>query len=139
MSDLDLDAIKARCEAATPGPWIAETETDGDQHEWWSYVVGVRAEVPEQWQWVFKFDDDYGTDQTADATFIAHARTDVPALVAEVERWKERAEVAKAAFQVQIREVERLLRVKLKEAHLLRIEAQNPGIDMDEVRRHCCE
>lgn len=34
---------------------------------------------------------------------------------------------------------EDVFRDKLKEAHLLRIEAQNPGIDMDEVRRHCCE
>lgn len=146
MSDLDLDAIKARCAAATPGPWEWDEYSESDNET----VVASGLKTPDV---IPDGDWDAGAVlrptaphvpsevvmKRRDAEFIAHARTDVPALVAEVERWKERAEVAKAAFQVQTREVERLLRVKLKEAHLLRIEAQNPGIDMDEVRRHCCE
>ncbi len=87
MTDLDLDSIKARCEAATPGPW-----------RWWD-ASELRSLV---------FEDDPHLDDlsapivgepimggfgepewdisVADAEFIAHAREDVPALVAEVKR-----------------------------------------------------
>ncbi len=76
MRRLDLDAIKTRCEAATPGPWT--TPAPGP------YIFEVEAE------------DDDGPFNVAkwcsptDARFIAHARTDVPALVAEVEMWRAR-------------------------------------------------
>ena len=60
---LDLEAIKARCELATPGPWEAR---DG-------YVWRGDTSLA-------------GTLRPADASFAAAARTDVPALVAEVER-----------------------------------------------------
>jgi hypothetical protein len=60
-----LAEIKARCDKATPGPWYEEgwalpTE-DGDFVE-------------------------LTNDSPADASFISHARTDIPALLAEVER-----------------------------------------------------
>lgn len=63
--DAKLAEIKARCEAATPGPWYA----DG---------------------WAL-WDDDHGEfvelhDTDPDAQFIAHARSDIPALLAEAER-----------------------------------------------------
>jgi hypothetical protein len=72
---IDLDAIKARAEVATPGPW----EEDGSE----IYVVGSRAWVAESCHLA-----EYGVTAHGDldAEFIAHARTDVPALVAEVER-----------------------------------------------------
>ena len=50
MTDLDLEAIKARAEAANGGPW-------------------------------------------KDAEFVAHARTDVPALIAEVKRLRKRQKI----------------------------------------------
>lgn len=64
MTDAELQAIKARCDAATQGPWIAY---DGD--EWW-YVeasLSICIELTED-----------------NATFIAAARTDIPALLAEI-------------------------------------------------------
>lgn len=67
---LDLDAIKARSVAATAGPWqrLDQTVYAGpDEH---GVVVA----------------ETYGDQHDADAIFIAHAREDVPALVAEVER-----------------------------------------------------
>lgn len=69
--ELDVAAIRARAEAATSGPWkhngvngvhtligacVATTQIHEDQRRW------------------------------EDAAFIAHARTDIPALLAEVAR-----------------------------------------------------
>lgn len=69
---LDLEAIKTRAGAATPGPWhpdpdeccvYADEETSGTGDALAERILTV-----------------------ADASFIAAARSDVPALVAEVER-----------------------------------------------------
>jgi hypothetical protein len=57
----------------TPGPWGPETETEyGEPGTSWAstYVLGVKAA---DGRWVCKFDDDYGTDQMADAHLIAVA------------------------------------------------------------------
>lgn len=71
MTHKELTEIRARAEAATPGPWIyknGEVENaDG----------GGGA-------WIFHDGDYPGTGD-----FIAHARNDVPALVDEVERLRE--------------------------------------------------
>ena len=95
---LDLEAIQDRCRAASPGPW------------WWSYSYGVPNhwdEIETHWCLVSPASeaddrciawelvtahtgetDLYGArcDQLADYQFIAHARADVPALLAEVKR-----------------------------------------------------
>ena len=71
---LDLDAIQARADAATEGPWYVESS--GDHHI-----------VPDVARWrggmanALTFGGDFET-----AAFVAAARTDVPALVAEVRR-----------------------------------------------------
>ena len=73
---LDLEAIKARCEAATAGPWQAYFTTHGDP-----YVAEEGR--PKFGMVVSTSPDDYGR---ANCQFIAHARTDIPALIAEIER-----------------------------------------------------
>ena len=105
---------KGRAEEATPGPWAVETETDGDGEfdgRWWTYVRGVERERPgEQFREViFRYDDDYGTDQRKDAAFIAAARSDVPnladavlALADTVERQREKIGVLVSALGVAI-------------------------------------
>lgn len=71
----DATAVRARCDAATEGPWRLSWEgqelrcvqTNGS--EWvaeWTYVVNPSR--PEQ----------YNECDTANAAFIAHARTDFP-------------------------------------------------------------
>ena len=79
LTDAYLDAIEQRAHAATEGPW----EATAQDHAAWDvpildrtghYLVicpdcGVR-----------------GGYERADAEFIAHARSDVPALLAEVRR-----------------------------------------------------
>ena len=97
MSDLDamkaanvaayLDAIKARCEAATPGPWAVAGKgvgaADDDRRPW---IIAPDGEADPWWVAMFETEvpnSDFGLEN---AEFAAHARTDVPALVAEVER-----------------------------------------------------
>lgn len=79
LSDADLAAIRERAEAATVGPWEATRARGGSRLL--SCVIAP--------------DDPTGDDRAsavtldvlpADAEFIAHARTDVPRLLAEVER-----------------------------------------------------
>lgn len=77
---LDLDAIKARLAAATPGPWEEEREGGG-------YPTGV-VYGPDCT--VTSCDSEPGTlHQCTNAIFIANAPSDIAALVAEVERLNE--------------------------------------------------
>ena len=72
MSSEQLDAIKARAEAATDGPWRVISD----------YIPGViEVEGPTA-------SNDYVAELSADKAdleFIAHARQDIPALAAAVE------------------------------------------------------
>ncbi len=81
LTSEDLEEIRERAEKATDGYWTADTETwpgnDNLQH-WVSYI------------------DNHGSDglcaaaRSDDATFIAHAREDIPKLLAEIERLNDR-------------------------------------------------
>lgn len=76
MTDDELDAIRERLAAATPGPWTADTYAEA------IYALDGAAVVSGS-RWggeasVF--------DHAPDADFIAHAPTDIAALLAEVER-----------------------------------------------------
>jgi hypothetical protein len=66
---LDLEAIRRRCEAATPGPWSVEEDWTAEVRS----PSGLIAKV-------------IYPRHLLDAEFIAAAREDVPALLAEVER-----------------------------------------------------
>lgn len=73
LTDADLDAIEARYTKATEGPWDAYVGFD-DQGTPYCAVEVEDTEVP-----VARFHGGF-----YDADFIAQARTDVPALLAEV-------------------------------------------------------
>lgn len=85
MESPDLDAIRARTDAASPKPWIAEV---GD--EAWR----VRTDDGHSLSW-----DDHGGEvfTPENAAFIAHAREDVPALIEALE--KAQARLTEAAAQ----------------------------------------
>src|SRR5690606_21978359 len=70
MTPEQLAAIRARAEAATPGPW----HDDQDGMVYSTCQPGCAVVIN---------DIDLAVE---DAEFIAHAREDIPALVAEVER-----------------------------------------------------
>ncbi len=73
LSDDDIRQIKMRSELATPSPWISYVE--GREQMSGSDFIKTGGE------------DIYLTGATkADQDFIAHARQDIPVLLAEVER-----------------------------------------------------
>ncbi len=102
MTDLDLDAIEARANAAAPGPpwgWAVS-----DDRRWVDVTARGHDRVI-----ATTYDDDL-------AAFIAHARTDVPALVAEVRRLRESLDEGFAAIALAGAEIERAS-VEVDRAH----------------------
>ena len=91
---MDLQAIEARLEAASPGPWTAQPFEDegspivGSGHEVGLVAYALRAgAVCDKW---------YDKPQCeADSEFIAHAPEDIRALLAEVHAQKQKLEAAK--------------------------------------------
>ncbi|MFU8688420.1 hypothetical protein ACNA6I_01180 [Rossellomorea sp. FS2] len=75
-SNLDLEAIQKRAEAATMGDWDYDAEDYGISNG--NFMVAM-ADVSEKGHPFINAKD-------VDIKFIAHAREDVPALIAEVER-----------------------------------------------------
>lgn len=82
---IDLAAMRARAEAATPGPWQTD---DAQQHAWGVYDDnGDGVAVARDIQYDKASGSRYGVDlREADAIFIANAREDIPALLALVSR-----------------------------------------------------
>ena len=70
-----LDAIRARADGATSGPWGCYGDGAHEVFDAGEYSDGDRGEVVAA-----------VIDKLSDAVFIAEAREDVPALLAEVER-----------------------------------------------------
>lgn len=68
---LDIQAARARAEAATPGPWTPVLWVDGDYDTPNGYDLGTEHAVA--------LIADGSTEDAATADFIAHARTDLPA------------------------------------------------------------
>lgn len=73
-----LDEIRERCEAATPGPWFSH-----ESHNWHKdppkeYFIITRGMREVVASWV----------ETSDAQFIAHAREDIPWLLAMLDEMK---------------------------------------------------
>lgn len=88
MSELDLAAIKARAEMATAGPWTPESrpwtgpDFPGEHHVVTSTENPRYPVVALTGLWL----GELNYQSSADKRFIAAAREDVPALLAEVER-----------------------------------------------------
>ncbi|PPG34504.1 hypothetical protein [Rathayibacter sp. AY2B9] len=83
MSDtekIDLDAIESRAGAAEAGPWEI-TPSLGKAGS----ILG-RWSVDTAWNEPDGKNISYEVNDKADAEFIAHAREDIPALIAEVRR-----------------------------------------------------
>lgn len=84
---LDLDAIEARADAASEGRWYVYTGTTHDPAYGLTCGIGSTEAPAEE----AILEDPFLS--AADAEFIAQARTDVPALVAEVRRLRNGASV----------------------------------------------
>ena len=79
MKRVDLEALKAREKAASPGPWEG---ADGQitAHSDKSCVKQKGA-----FDWVLSMQISNCPNWKADEEFIAHSRQDIPALITEVE------------------------------------------------------
>lgn len=84
MNRNELQAIKARAEAATPGPWEVEKDSDIEDIDFgpivdWPWRIWGPDQAP-------LIDFSGGCDvRSEDAEFIAHVRTDIPRLLLEIE------------------------------------------------------
>ncbi|MEK4178508.1 hypothetical protein NSQ61_02780 [Aeribacillus sp. FSL K6-1121] len=74
LTNEELVAISERAEKASPGPWVK------------TFATGIEIVCDFETKII---SDDSGVIRYSDAEFIAHAREDVPKLVAEVERLRE--------------------------------------------------
>lgn len=96
MTRPDLDAIRARCEAATAGPWRVSTHTYPNgttvvdaitgvsEPKWSDYGEGEGEWFTDTLTLVETDSGVYGPTMP-DAQFIAAARTDIPALLAYID------------------------------------------------------
>ena len=75
-----IEKIRQRAEAATQGPWRAYGNTVEQENTGCHQVVGTELTG------VGYMAYERLTTKNEDATFIAHAREDIPYLLAEVER-----------------------------------------------------
>lgn len=94
-----LDEIRARAEAATPGPW---------KYDLCDWGKRTSCAVRHGGHLIIGFD---GGLRENDASFIAHARNDIPSLLAEVERLSKENEMlegADIAMEAMMAELERL-------------------------------
>lgn len=96
MTRPDIDAIRARCDAATRGPWSVSTLTFPNGNTVVESIAGVSEP---QWSDYGDGEGEWFTDRLTlvetdaghygptmpDAQFIAAARTDIPALLAYVD------------------------------------------------------
>lgn len=90
MTPEELDEIRARVIAATPGPW--KVRHHPMCKEGVASVVHIKDDLP----WKHVIASDGKTQFPADADFIAHSITDIPTLLAEIDRLRERATVEEA-------------------------------------------
>ncbi len=94
LTDSELEAIEARAAAALPGPWRAFIE--GRNHDSGSDFIqtgGVDDSAPDIYVTLsYHGSEPEDVPQPADWDFIAHAREDVPRLVAEVRRLRQTIE-----------------------------------------------
>lgn len=94
MTPEQLDAIEARANAATPGPWTPSHHPN-DPYHWAVFDTDTRALTANR------------GGCPDDAEFIAAARTDIPVLVAEIRRLWTQMDVACGAVDAVVSVLER--------------------------------
>lgn len=87
MTDKELKEIRERCNKATPGPWKwEETEDQKSGREWGDLGEILVTQSGDEVLSANGYDYTSVEVSKNDAAFIAHAREDIPALLAEIER-----------------------------------------------------
>lgn len=84
MTKEQIDAIASRAAAAERGPWCV---MNGGDNETSTFIDGPEGDVLiRDWRGSGHLSEEYVWVKEPNAEFIAHAREDIPALLAEVER-----------------------------------------------------
>jgi hypothetical protein len=110
VTELDLTAIRERAARATLGPWWAWDRGVG-------WEIGVGTDVDDRGRPEQVLPEGQRTDigRREDAEFIAACRTDVPALVSEVERLRDEVRILENSDALDIvtanAEIKRLKRL----------------------------
>ena len=139
MTRPDLAAIRARCDAATRGPWSVSTLTCPNGN---AIVDSITGTGEPQWSDYGEGEGEWFTDSLTlvetdagvygptmpDAQFISHARTDIPALLAHIEELAERALTAEERLEQRTRE---------RDEARAQLAALDTGSPCD-GHRHCC-
>ena len=87
MTEYEIKEIEDRCNLASRGPWISLIE-GRDIESANSFIMTGIADGEDIWS-DKRGEDIYLTGATtADQDFIAHARQDIPKLIAEIKRLK---------------------------------------------------
>lgn len=89
MTKKEREAAKLRCKAATDGPWTLEAY--GGREYDTLVANSIDGEPLDEPTPVLEEIELGSADLEANWYFIEHARTDLPAALADVERWKELA------------------------------------------------
>lgn len=96
MTDANLNEIETRLASATAGPWRTQIaacdHTDAEDHSAVKGGDGALVSGCIEWE--------------SDATFIAHAREDIPALIAEVRRLRAERDARDSDISALIAHVE---------------------------------
>lgn len=95
MTPSDLDAIRARERAASPGPWWWSDRADASSENLGAFVDANGNEVCNFGNGEQYYPTEGEEPSAADGEFIASARSDIPLLLAEVDRLRAALEAAK--------------------------------------------
>lgn len=137
MTRAALDAIRGRVEAATEGPWHSHDFGYAGEEEPSSIVVHVGRfdhsdlrthDTETAVAWMPRWEG----QESDNATFIAHARTDVPDLLAEVERLRRLIEERRTGALTKI--IDRARQAQGRTLHRLE-DAEEFGVDLTEGDR----
>lgn len=108
MDKARMNEIRQRAEAATPAPWEDTVDDHGELGIWLTDPYApADGPVENRYKWIYLGDVET-TDKYdhADAAFIAHARTDVPALLDALREAEARvSELEKAGMTVVLGQV----------------------------------
>ena len=114
MTQLELAEIEARANAATPGPWevgVLRRECDHPTTNQFTEERSVFPPLGESGPVALAAEGEH-----ENGAFIAHARTDVPALIAEVKRLRAENDVLRKSADAAVDGVRAMLPAALKVA-----------------------
>lgn len=139
---LDMEAVRKREQAATPGPWQTSVDVlharDGQKLE--RYRLFARHK--RLGDGVEAFDESKNKQAQRNGEFIAHARDDIPALIAEVDRLtteRNSYKINATVYEKRVAELEAILRgiERARDAHIAELEAEIAKLrgDLEQERR----